>query len=231
MATPLADAVIVGYCDLSAAGLRLLHHVSIDDTHVVEETVYVHGLPLLVRNFVHPDTKRPHVSILVVPEPVAADDCTLFCAEIVDLLQGSKQVLVLSSLNLPMSSDQEKCVYWSQVHATTPLNLPDLDFEPIPENSRWTIKDQFLSTLLQFLHVEYLPVTLVVVRGYKFSTSRDDDGTAEILVKLGHAAPLVIQALNMASKVAFDLHAAAAMTNHLSTATSAPFSNLSLLYN
>ncbi|ETV95298.1 hypothetical protein H310_11198 [Aphanomyces invadans] len=223
----LADAVVLGYRDLSAAGVRLLHHVTIDGMNVMEESLDIHGQPLLIRNFVDESTNRPKLSVLIVPGSVPADLCTLMCAEIVDLLQGSKNVLVLSSLNLPMTSEQEHIVFWKQLHTTTPLALADLDFEPVPANSRWTVKDQFLSTLLHFLHVEYLPVTLLVVRGYKYSNS-PVDGTTEVLLKLGHATPVVMQELGMATKVAVDVQAAAALD--VATATD-QFSTHSLLYN
>ncbi|RHY29389.1 hypothetical protein DYB32_005175 [Aphanomyces invadans] len=242
----LADAVVLGYRDLSAAGVRLLHHVTIDGMNVMEESLDIHGQPLLIRNFVDESTNRPKLSVLIVPGSVPADLCTLMCAEIVDLLQGSKNVLVLSSLNLPMTSEQEHIVFWKQLHTTTPLALADLDFEPVPANSRWTVKDQFLSTLLHFLHVEYLPVTLLVVRGYKYSNS-PVDGTTEVcrtrtsfplspnlrvlcqvLLKLGHATPVVMQELGMATKVAVDVQAAAALD--VATATD-QFSTHSMLYN
>ncbi|KAF0698676.1 Aste57867_10717 [Aphanomyces stellatus] len=222
----LANAVILGYCDLAAAGTRLLQHVSMDDTVVVEDTIDVHNIELRVRNYITSSNCAPVVSVVIIPTVVPADECTLFGAALTDVL-AEKRVLLLTSLSVPMTSDEEACVFWKQYHAATPLSLPDIDFEPIPAN-RWTIKDQLLCTCLHFFQVEQLETTVLVVRGYKFG-NKATDGTAEVLLKLGRALPTVLQALKMASKVDVDLRAAAAAP--VASSPSELSSTHSLLYN
>ncbi|CAK4112604.1 unnamed protein product [Aphanomyces euteiches] len=199
----LAAAVILGYCDVSLAGVRLLRHVSLDDLQITEEKIEIHGFPLVVRNYER--EKEPIVSVVIVPEVIPADECTVFCAELTDLLSG-KDVLVLTTLSVPMSTSEESNVFWTQYHPKTTLNLSIETIQPIPTD-KWTIKDQFLSTCLHFFQVEQLSTTIVLVRGYKY-TKKTNDGTAEVLAKLGSTLPGIVQALCIASKVEFNVQAA-----------------------
>ncbi|EQC38822.1 hypothetical protein SDRG_03781 [Saprolegnia diclina VS20] len=196
--------VVLGYCDLAAAGARLLHHIYVQDAALLESSLTVLGLTVAIRTYA-----ETSVSFVVVRDPVPDALCTAFAAELTDLLVG-KRVVLLTAPNVPLSSADERFVFWTQYHATAPLSgLSSALFRPIPL-AKWTLKDAFLCACLHFFQVEALPLTVLLVRGYKY-TGRATDGSAEAIAKLGEALPSVLQALDMPTAFEVDVKSASVM--------------------
>ncbi|OQS01495.1 hypothetical protein ACHHYP_00693 [Achlya hypogyna] len=194
------STVLLGYCDLAAAGARLLHHVHALDASLEESTLVLLGLSVAVRTYAD-------ISLVIVRDVVPASIATAFAAALTDLLEG-KKVVFLTAPSVPMSSAEEPFVFWTQ-YPMAALDLPSAQFQRIPL-AKWTLNDAFLCACLHFFQVEALPLTVLLVRGYKY-TGRSTDGTAEAITKLGSALPHVLKALGVSKAFEVDTKAASVM--------------------
>ncbi|OQS06253.1 hypothetical protein THRCLA_20410 [Thraustotheca clavata] len=214
------ENVIIGYCDAAAAGVRLLQHVRGSES-AIDSTLSILDVPVLIRTF-------GNVSLLIIRDVVADDKATLFAAELTDLLIG-KKVVLLTAPNVPMTTREEECVFWTQYSSTKKLiGLPENVFQPIPLE-KWTLKDAFLCSCLHFFQVEMLSLTILLVRGYKY-TGRTSDGTSECIIKLSQALPLVLDALQLSTTFKIDAKSASVM-KMLTMAQNITTTPSTLLYN
>ncbi|XP_052228929.1 uncharacterized protein LOC127843127 isoform X3 [Dreissena polymorpha] len=209
----LKKTVFLGYTDVNAGSIRALlgismkreyYDVQIPELCKARVAVELPGIldprdkpysPLQVWNL-----KYEQFSVIFVNTILKPETCHHVCSWIVDMCTSScvDKLVVLSALRVDVpSSHVSSHVSRDPIYEKTINDMPLTNCLSLPGESRMT--DPFLSTLIQMIHVGFVPTCFLVVPAHRAwpGTARDEDGSKEVIRTFQRT-------INGATKISFD---------------------------
>jgi hypothetical protein len=197
---PIAPHVVLGFDDISSAGVRLVWGLQGKNTqhYAQQESISCGGLqmPTCARpsylkapaeSFIHITTlsekegSAPLVTLICVSSRMTNHTSSFVAKELVELCtaSGITQLTIASALHF--TSEHPVLAYSNSSSSThRPASLPEL-------STTTSIKDSFLSTLLNLAQLSEVPCLLLAAPGNRANPTSFDDGTSNVIAALGEA--------------------------------------------
>ncbi|XP_065061505.1 uncharacterized protein LOC135688539 [Rhopilema esculentum] len=185
MIEDLNETVVLGWCDVSAAGCRSvlgcekdymkfeLGEKHLDMAGLDEQiTSNKETVPVLSRI----ELGREKVSLVALSSQTSVGGCAHFVNGIFDkvLESKTKEVIVVAAVNIKVKNVQETDVFQISVNCNKVPNAPVLEDQIL-------IKDCMLNTIIQFAKVEKIPLRCFITQGYKVNAKKPNslDGSEQ----------------------------------------------------
>jgi hypothetical protein len=196
---PIAPHVVIGFDDISSAGVRLVWGLQGKNTqhHAQQESISCDGLQL-------PTCTRPSyvdgpadafVHITTLSEKEGSDPLVTFICLSSRMRNHTGSFVAKALIELCAACDITQLTIAAAMHFTSqhpvhthsnrpntqvPASLPVL-------SSKTTVKDSFLSALLHFAELSEVPCLLLAAPGNRANRTSFDDGTSQVIAALGEA--------------------------------------------
>ncbi|KAG7399614.1 hypothetical protein PHYBOEH_008402 [Phytophthora boehmeriae] len=192
--SPLAPRVFLAFDDFSLAGKHVFPFATFDGIQsqdapqVATATLFPNKVSEFIQVKSQPDNKAAFVTVSTTS--LKRNERWELADALVTAFDQSnvQEVTILGALHLPYAQDRDLNVFYCSLNEDALGEQTQyLDLSALPTvDSKWEVKDPFLSALLHLIQVERSPRThLLLAKGYK--PGRDLSGTYDAVDALGKA--------------------------------------------